>query len=82
MALGGKEDRDLNLLLEGPGRRVRRRGFLRTAAGLVRDEDGGQPATPAPAAQPLPANRRNERLLNIYNWNDYTDDRTTRCSRR
>jgi putrescine transport system substrate-binding protein len=90
MTLGGKEDRELNLLLEGPGRGVGRRGFLRTAAllaaagaagyaggtvaGLVRDEDGGQPA--APAAQPLPGNRRNERLLNIYNWNDYIDDRT------
>ena len=89
MALGRKEDRELNLLLEGTDRRVGRRGFLRTAAllgaagaagyaggtvaGLRRDD--GSPA-PAPAAQPLPANRRNERLLNIYNWSDYIDDRT------
>jgi putrescine transport system substrate-binding protein len=89
MALGGKEDRELNLLLEAPERRVGRRGFLRvaallgaagaagyaggTVAGLRRDD--GSPA-PAPAAQPLPANRRNERLLNIYNWSDYIDDRT------
>ena len=93
MALGGKEDRELNLLLEGQDRRVGRRGFLRTAAllgaagaagyaggtvaGLLRDDGGGQtPAALAPAAQPLPGNRRNERLLNIYNWSDYIDDRT------
>jgi spermidine/putrescine-binding protein len=91
MAVGGKEDRELNLLLEGQDRRVGRRGFLRTAAllgaagaagyaggtvaGILRD-DGGQPAAPAPVAQPVPGNRRNERLLNIYNWNDYIDDRT------
>jgi len=93
MALGGKEDRELNLLLEGPDRRVGRRSFLRTAAllgaagaagyaggtvaGLGRDDDGGRPAVaPAPAGPPLPGNRRNERLLNIYNWSDYIDDRT------
>ena len=94
MALGRKEDRELNLLLGESDRRVGRRGFLRTAAllgaagaagyaggtvaGLVRDDGGGQTPTAAPAAaaQPLPGNRRNERLLNIYNWNDYIDDRT------
>jgi putrescine transport system substrate-binding protein len=94
MALGRKEDRELNLLLGEPDRRVGRRGFLRTAAllgaagaagyaggtvaGLVRDDGGGQTpvAAPVPAAQPLPGNRRDERLLNIYNWNDYIDDRT------
>jgi len=90
MVLGGKEDRELNLLLEGQDRRVGRRGFLRTAAELGaagaagyaggtvagwRRDDGGQPAA-VPVAQPLPGNRRNERLLNIYNWNDYIDDRT------
>jgi spermidine/putrescine transport system substrate-binding protein len=91
MALGGKEDRELNLLLEGQDRRVGRRGFLRTAAllgaagaagygggtvaGLLRD-DGGQTPAAVPAAPPLPGNRRNERLLNIYNWSDYIDDRT------
>jgi putrescine transport system substrate-binding protein len=92
MALGGKEDRELNLLLEGPDRRVGRRSFLRTAAllgaagaagyaggtvaGLGRDDGGRPAAAPAPAAPPLPGNRRNERLLNIYNWSDYIDDRT------
>jgi putrescine transport system substrate-binding protein len=35
-------------------------------------DDDDRPA----AAQPLPGNRRNERLLNIYNWSDYIDDRT------
>jgi len=34
MTLGGKEDRELNLLLEAPERRVGRRGFLRVAAVL------------------------------------------------
>jgi putrescine transport system substrate-binding protein len=93
MALGRKEDRELNLLLEGTERRVGRRGFLRTAAllgaagaagyaggtaaGIVRDGGGQTPtAAPVAAAAPLSGNRRNERLLNIYNWNDYIDDRT------
>jgi spermidine/putrescine transport system substrate-binding protein len=94
MALGRKEDRELNMLLDGSDRRVGRRGFLRTAgligaagaagfaggmvAGLVRDDGGGgqTPSAVPAAAQPLPGNRRNERLLNIYNWSDYIDDRT------
>jgi spermidine/putrescine transport system substrate-binding protein len=92
MALGRKEDRELNLLLEGPDRRVGRRGFLRTAAllgaagaagfaggavaGLVRDDGGGRTPAAVPAGPPLPGNRRDERLLNIYNWSDYIDDRT------
>jgi spermidine/putrescine transport system substrate-binding protein len=91
MVLGGKEDRELNLLMGAPERRVGRRGFLRaaallgaagaagyaggTVAGLGQD-DGGRAAAPAPAAAPLPGNRRNERLLNVYNWSDYIDDRT------
>jgi putrescine transport system substrate-binding protein len=91
MVLGGKEDRELNLLMGAPERRVGRRGFLRaaallgaagaagyaggTVAGLGWD-DGGRAAAPAPAAAPLPGNRRNERLLNVYNWSDYIDDRT------
>ena len=90
MVLGGKEDRELNLLLETPRRRVGRRGFLGAAAlvgiagaagyagGTVAGwgrQDSGRPAAPV-AAQPLPGNRRNERVLNIYNWNDYIDDRT------
>jgi putrescine transport system substrate-binding protein len=90
MVLGGKEDRELNMLLETPQRRVGRRRFLGAAAmvgiagaagyagGTVAGrgrQDGGQPAAPV-AAQPLPGNRVNERVLNIYNWNDYIDDRT------
>jgi putrescine transport system substrate-binding protein len=91
MVLGGKEDRELNLLMGAPDRRVGRRGFLR-AAGLLaaagaagyaggtlagRDDGGGQGGAPtAPAAAPLPGNRRDERLLNVYNWSDYVDDRT------
>src|SRR6266545_2875366 len=90
MALDGKEDRELNLLLKAPGRRFGRRGFLQVAgllgaagvagyaggtiAGLTQDDDGG--AAPAPAAGSVPGNRRSERVLNIYNWNDYIDDRT------
>jgi spermidine/putrescine-binding protein len=90
MALDGKEDRELNLLLKAPGRRFGRRGFLQVAgllgaagvagyaggtiAGLTQDDDGG--AAPAPAAGSVPGNRRSERVLNIYNWNDYIDDKT------
>jgi len=90
MALDGKEDRELNLLLKAPGRRFGRRGFLQVAgllgaagvagyaggtiAGLTQDDDGG--AASAPAAGSVPGNRRSERVLNIYNWNDYIDDRT------
>jgi putrescine transport system substrate-binding protein len=88
MALSGKEDRELNLLVEAPGERVGRRGFLRVAALLgvagaagfaggvladvTRDHDGGAAA----AAAPLVGNRADERLLNIYNWSDYIDDRS------
>jgi spermidine/putrescine transport system substrate-binding protein len=78
------------MLVGAPDRRVGRRGFLRTAAllaaagaagyaggtvaGLGRDDD--RAAAPAGDAAPAPGNRRNERLLNIYNWSDYIDDRT------
>jgi spermidine/putrescine-binding protein len=90
MALGGKEDRELNLLMGTPDHRVGRRRFLR-AAGLLaaagaagyaggtvagRTDGGGQGGAPAALAAPLPGNRRNERLLNVYNWSDYIDDRT------
>jgi putrescine transport system substrate-binding protein len=90
MALGGKEDRELNLLVGTPDRRVGRRGVLR-AAGLLaaagaagyaggtvagRADGGGQGGAPAAVAAPLAGNRRNERLLNVYNWSDYIDDRT------
>jgi spermidine/putrescine-binding protein len=90
MVRAGNEDRELNMLVGPPGGRVGRRGFLQTAgllaaagvagyaggtvAGLGDDD---QPvAAPAADGQPLPGNRRNERLLNIYNWSDYIDDRT------
>jgi putrescine transport system substrate-binding protein len=90
MVLGGKEDRELNLLMGTPDRRVGRRGFLRTAGLLAaaaaagyaggtlagRDGGGGQGDAPAALAAPLPGNRRDERLLNVYNWSDYIDDRT------
>jgi len=92
MVLHGREEEDeLNLLMEAPDQRVGRRGFLRvaallgaagvagyaggTVAGLGRGK-GGPGGTPAPTAQPLTGNRRDERLLNIYNWPDYIDDRT------
>jgi len=92
MVLDGREEEDeLNLLMEAPDQRVGRRGFLRvaallgaagvagyaggTVAGLGRGK-GGPGGTPAPTAQPLTGNRRDERLLNIYNWPDYIDDRT------
>jgi len=92
MVLYGREEEDeLNLLMEAPDQRVGRRGFLRvaallgaagvagyaggTVAGLGRGK-GGPGGTPAPTAQPLAGNRRDERLLNIYNWPDYIDDRT------
>jgi spermidine/putrescine-binding protein len=90
MVRAGNEDRELNMLVGPPGGRVGRRGFLQvagllaaagvagyaggTVAGLGDDD---QPvAAPAADGQPLPGNRRNERLLNIYNWSDYIDDRT------
>ena len=90
MARAGKEDRELNLLVrppDPPDRRIGRRGFLQVAgllaaAGAAGYAGGtvagrGQDDQPSAAsAQPLPGNRRNERLLNIYNWNDYIDDRT------
>jgi spermidine/putrescine-binding protein len=85
MGLHGTEERELNVLMEAPDRRVGRRGFLRTTAllgaagvagyaggtvaGLGGKGSGGSPP-------PLPGNRRDERLLNIYNWSDYIDDQT------
>jgi spermidine/putrescine-binding protein len=89
MVRAGKEDPELNMLLGRPDKRVGRRGFLQaagllaaagaagyaggTVAGLGDDQP---PAAPAAGGQPTPGNRRNERLLNIYNWSDYIDDRT------
>ena len=81
-----REDRDLNLLMEQPGRRVGRRSFLQVArllaaAGAAGYAGGtvagrGDGGTAAAAAAPIPGNRREERLLNVYNWSDYIDDRT------
>jgi spermidine/putrescine transport system substrate-binding protein len=90
MVMGDKQDRDLNLLVQAPDARVGRRGFLRVAALLAaagaagyaggwiagRGEDQGGGASAAGAQQLLPGNRRNERLLNVYNWSDYIDDKT------
>ena len=85
----GKEDPELNMLVGRPDPRVRRRSFLQvagllaaagvagyaggTVAGLGDDPPG---AAVAADGQPISGNRRNERLLNIYNWSDYIDDRT------
>jgi putrescine transport system substrate-binding protein len=86
MGLYSKEDRELNLLVEAPGRRVGRRSFLQAAgllaaagaAGYAGGTVAGRGEEPGPAAvaPPLGGNRREERLLNIYNWSDYIDDRT------
>jgi spermidine/putrescine transport system substrate-binding protein len=84
MVLHGEEDeRELNLLVQTPGRRVGRRGFLRNAALLgvagVAGYAGGTVAGMGRrdgASQSLPGNRRDERVLNIYNWPDYIDDQT------
>ena len=90
MARAGKEDPELNLLVGEPERRVGRRSFLQVAGllaaagaagyagGTVAGWGGDDPPAAAGAAdgQPVPGNRVNERLLNIYNWSDYIDDRT------
>jgi putrescine transport system substrate-binding protein len=90
MRLGDREDQDLNLLVQAPERRFGRRGFLRAAGllgaagvagfaggvlgGMFRDGEGGGATGPAVAS--APGNRRDERLVNIYNWSDYIDERT------
>jgi spermidine/putrescine transport system substrate-binding protein len=85
MTLYGREDQELNLLMEAPAPRLGRRRFLKAAgllgaagvAGYVGGMVAGRGDDAAPVAgPPLPGNRRNERLLNIYNWSDYIDDRT------
>ena len=45
-----------------------------TVAGM--DDDSSPPAAASGDGPPVSGNRRNERLLNIYNWSDYIDDRT------
>src|SRR6266540_3912408 len=85
MVVDREDERELNLLMQTPDRRLGRRGFLRnaallgvagmagyaggTVAGIGRGGRGG-------GALSLPGNRRDERLLNIYNWPDYIDDQT------
>jgi putrescine transport system substrate-binding protein len=89
MVRAGKEDPELNLLVGPPDRPIGRRSFLQAAgllaaagvAGYVGGTvagrgDGGRPAAAPGGGQPVTGNRRNERLLNIYNWSDYIDDRT------
>src|ERR671910_1325111 len=90
MARAGKEDPELNMLVGRPDPRVRRRSFLQVAgllaaAGVAgyaggtvagRGYDDPPGAVAAADGQPIAGNRRNERLLNIYNWSDYIDDRT------
>src|ERR671911_2996792 len=90
MARAGKEEPELNMLVGRPDPRVGQRSFLEVAgllaaagvagyaggrgAGLVDDDPPG--AAPAADGQPIVGNRQNERVLNIYNWSDYIDDRT------
>ncbi|MET0478605.1 MAG: spermidine/putrescine ABC transporter substrate-binding protein [Actinomycetota bacterium] len=90
MVRAGREDPELNLLVGEPERRVGRRSFLQvagllaaagaagyaggTVAGWGDDDPPG--AAAAAAGQPISGNRVSERLLNIYNWSDYIDDRT------
>jgi spermidine/putrescine-binding protein len=88
MSGSGKEDRELNMLVGPSDRRVGRRRFLQSAgllaaAGVAGYAGGtvagmGDDDPPAASADgpPISGNRRNERLLNIYNWSDYIDDRT------
>jgi spermidine/putrescine-binding protein len=89
MSGSGKEDRELNMLVGPSDRRVGRRRFLQSAGLLaaagVAGYAGGTvagmgdddpPAAASADGPPISGNRRNERLLNIYNWSDYIDDRT------
>jgi spermidine/putrescine-binding protein len=90
MVRAGKEDPELNLLVGPPDPRVGRRSFLQVAGllaaagvagyagGTVAGLGDDDPPAAAPAADGVPVvgNRRNERLLDIYNWSDYIDDRT------
>ena len=89
MVRAGEEDPELNMLVGPPDRRVGRRSFLQvagllaaagvagyaggTVAGLGDDTPAATPAGRGPLTV---GNRRDERVLNIYNWSDYIDDRT------
>jgi putrescine transport system substrate-binding protein len=90
MVQTGKEDPQLNMLVGPPDRRVGRRSFLQVAGLLAAagaagyaggtvagwGDDDRPAAAPAGEGAPVSGNRRPERLLNIYNWSDYIDDRT------
>jgi putrescine transport system substrate-binding protein len=89
MVRAGKEDPELNMLMPPPDRRVGRRSFLQVAGLLVAAGAAGyaggtvagwgdddQPAAAPAAGQPTPGASPDDRLLNIYNWSDYIDDRT------
>jgi len=91
MARPGMEDRELNMLVGPSDRRVGRRRFLQTAGLLAAagvagyaggtvagmgDDDPPAAASASGGGPPISGNRRNERLLNIYNWSDYIDDQT------
>ena len=88
MVRAGREDPELNVLVGEPERRVGRRSFLQVAGllaaagaagyagGTVAGWGDDDPPAAAGAAAPVSGNRVNERLLNIYNWSDYIDDRT------
>ena len=83
---GSNDGRELNMLVQTPDARVGRRGFLRVAAllgaagaagyagGWVAGRGRGKGGAAAPSAA-APA-RPEDRLLNIYNWSDYIDDKT------
>jgi spermidine/putrescine transport system substrate-binding protein len=89
MVQAGKEDPELNMLVGPPDRPVGRRSFLR-AAGLLAAAgaagyaggtvaglgDDDRPAASPASGQQAVGNRRDERVLNIYNWSDYIDERT------
>jgi len=90
MVRAGKEDPELNMLVGRPDPRVGRRSFLQVAGLLAAagaagyaggtvagwGDDNPPGAAAAADGQPISGNRVNERLLNIYNWSDYIDDRT------
>jgi spermidine/putrescine-binding protein len=90
MVRAGKEDPELNMLVGRPDPRVGRRSFLQVAGllaaagaagyagGTVAGWGDDDPPGAAAAADgaPISGNRVSERLLNIYNWSDYIDDRT------
>jgi spermidine/putrescine transport system substrate-binding protein len=75
---------DVNLLLPMGSRRVGRRSFLRAATllGVAVGVSGatagcsGEPECDCPALPAPLQNRETDRLLNIYNWSDYIDDRS------